>query len=432
MGYGGSQVLRFASNIVLTRLLVPEYFGLMALVNAFRQGLELFSDIGIAQNIVRSKRGDDPDFLNTAWSISVLRGVLLWTALIVLAYPLSIFYGEPLLFKVLIAISVVTIARGFVSTRIYTLNRHLIIGKVTLFEFASQFVSIATMIIVALIYPSIWALVIGAIVGQTFRAVLSFILFPGHKHKFMIQAEARKEIVSFGRWIFLSSIILFLAEQSDRLILGKLIPLETLGVYNIAYMFASIPQQVMKQMSFKVIFPIVSKRIDLPRKQLKRKINRQLWKLHSVLILMFLGLAGFGDLIINFLYDSRYQEAAWMMPLLALGTWFSALFFIADPCLLALGKSFYSALSRAFRLFLIVVGLYVGFEIGGILGAIAVIAFADVPSYIASQYYLHREGLGSLLTDIRSTLILIGLMALVFLLRSAVGLGLPLETLPFL
>ncbi len=432
MGYGSSQLLRFASNIVLTRLLIPEYFGVMALVNAFRQGLELFSDIGIAQNIVRSKRGDDPEFLNTAWSISILRGLLLWAVLVLLAYPISRFYEEPLLFNVLIVISIVTIARGLVSTKIYTLKRHLVIGKVTLFEFASQFVGVVTMVFVAWLYPSIWSLVIGAIVGQTFRSVLSYILFPGHQHKFVIQPEARKEIVSFGRWIFLSSIVMFLADQSDRLILGDKVSLRTLGVYNIAYMFASIPQQVMKQMSFKVIFPIVSKRVDLPRKQLKRKINRQLWKLHSVLILMCLGLAGFGDLIINFLYDSRYQEAAWMMPLLALGSWFSALFFIADPCLLALGKSFYSAQSRVFRLVLIMVGIHVGFARYGILGAIAVVALADLPSYVASQYYLHREGLGSVLTDMKSTAVLVGLIALVFWIRSMVGLGLPFDKLPTL
>ena len=147
------------------------------------------------------------------------------------------------------------------------------------------------------------------------------------------------------------------------------------------------------------------------------------------MLVIFLGLAGFGDLIIDLLYDSRYQEAAWMMPLLALGSWFSALFFIANPCLLALGKSFYSAQSRLFRLFIITFGLVVGFQVAGILGAIIVIALGDLPAYLAIQYGLHKEGIGSFVQDMRSTFILIGLMGLVFLFRSVVGLGLPFDSL---
>ncbi|MFM6205833.1 oligosaccharide flippase family protein, partial [Planktothrix sp.] len=74
-GYGGSQVLRFGGNLILTRLLVPELFGLMALVNTFITGLNLFSDVGIRPSIIRSQRGDDPEFLNTAWTIQVFRGL---------------------------------------------------------------------------------------------------------------------------------------------------------------------------------------------------------------------------------------------------------------------------------------------------------------------------------------------------------------------
>ncbi|WP_416670812.1 oligosaccharide flippase family protein [Egbenema bharatensis] len=66
IGYGGSQVLRFGSNLLLTRLLFPEFFGLMGLVNVFIIGLALFSDVGIGVSIVQNKRGEEPAFANTA------------------------------------------------------------------------------------------------------------------------------------------------------------------------------------------------------------------------------------------------------------------------------------------------------------------------------------------------------------------------------
>ncbi|MFM6402608.1 oligosaccharide flippase family protein, partial [Planktothrix sp.] len=90
-GYGGSQVLRFGGNLILTRLLVPELFGLMALVNTFITGLNLFSDVGIRPSIIRSQRGDDPEFLNTAWTIQVFRGLGLWIICLLITVPLAKF-----------------------------------------------------------------------------------------------------------------------------------------------------------------------------------------------------------------------------------------------------------------------------------------------------------------------------------------------------
>jgi O-antigen/teichoic acid export membrane protein len=93
--YGTSQILRFGSNLILTRLLIPDVFGLMALVYVFISGLHLFSDIGIGTSIIQNKRGDDPVFLNTAWTMQVIRGVGLWICSLLIAWPVAAFYAKP-------------------------------------------------------------------------------------------------------------------------------------------------------------------------------------------------------------------------------------------------------------------------------------------------------------------------------------------------
>ena len=90
-----NNAMRLAGNMILTRLLFPEAFGLMLLVGVFTAGLQMFTDLGINQNIVQSERGDDPTFLNTAWTISVLRGVVLWLLACLLTWPYAMFYNEP-------------------------------------------------------------------------------------------------------------------------------------------------------------------------------------------------------------------------------------------------------------------------------------------------------------------------------------------------
>ena len=71
---GIGQVMRLASNLILTRILSPEDFGLMALVTSFLIGLAMFSDMGFGPSIMQSKRGDDPVFLDTIWTLKIIRG----------------------------------------------------------------------------------------------------------------------------------------------------------------------------------------------------------------------------------------------------------------------------------------------------------------------------------------------------------------------
>src|SRR5262245_41996259 len=77
-GQGFSLAVRFATNLLMTRLLVPEMFGVMAIANIVLVGLNMFSELGVRQSVIQSKHGDDPRFLNTAWVIQIFRGALLW------------------------------------------------------------------------------------------------------------------------------------------------------------------------------------------------------------------------------------------------------------------------------------------------------------------------------------------------------------------
>ena len=78
IGQVSSALIRLGANILLTRLLLREAFGLMAIVYVLMTGFLLFSDIGLGPNVTQSKRGEDPDFLNTAWVLQILRGGLIW------------------------------------------------------------------------------------------------------------------------------------------------------------------------------------------------------------------------------------------------------------------------------------------------------------------------------------------------------------------
>src|SRR5450631_1441433 len=123
--YGGAMALRLLSNIVLSRLLVPQYFGLMTLLNTTIMGLTLFSDLGLTPNIIRSKRGDEPAFLNTAWTIQVMRGAILWICCVLVSWPFAKFYGEPRLGLLVPVIGLSLVISSLNATSLSTLARHM-------------------------------------------------------------------------------------------------------------------------------------------------------------------------------------------------------------------------------------------------------------------------------------------------------------------
>lgn len=419
-------MLRLASNLILTRLLSRDLFGLMALVQVFVVGLELFSDVGLGPSIVRSPRGEDRDFLNTAWTIQVTRGFALWAISAAIAWPLAAYYDDkPELLWLLPIVSSVSAIRSLASTNIHSLQRNLKVGTRVRLNLATQVLSLLVTLTVASIYPSIWALVAGNLVASLAFTYGSYRLTNEPLNRFAWDRSAIDELVSFGRWIFVSTAMTFLAQQADRLILGKLLSATLLGVYAIAFTFADIPQQVVERLRSSVIFPAISKQIDQPRSQLRAKLLKPRRKVLLGLVGIVTLLAGGGDLLVTALYDPRYYLGAAMLPILALGLWPRVLSATIDPALLAIGKSFYSALGNFLKFGYLLILMPWGYSQFGVLGAIVAIAFDDLPYYLAANYGLWREGLSGWHQDLVATFVLAAALAGFVWGRSLLGIPFP-------
>ena len=140
-------------------------------------------------------------------------------------------------------------------------------------------------------------------------------------------------------------------------------------------------------------------------------------------------LVALGDIVIEILYDSRYKEATWMMPILCVGIWISVLFYTISPALLAIGKAVYSAQSNLAGFIMVVVGLPLAFFHFGLVGAIIVIALSDLPLYVVNLYGLGREKLSCLAQDIQMTAFFIGVLSVFLIIRNYLGFELPIREL---
>jgi O-antigen/teichoic acid export membrane protein len=425
VAYGSAQVLRLASSIVLTRLLLPQYFGLMTLLNTLLTGLNLFSDVGLNANVTQNPRGDDPSFLNTVWTIQVLRGLTLWGACVVLGWPAAVFYREPALRFLLPALGLGTLISGFDSTALLTLSRHLGVRKLSLLELGTHAFQVTVTIVWALVHPSVWALVGGRLCAETMKMIVSHRMGGGWQNHFHWERAALKSVFEFGRWVFVATALCFLALQSDRLILGRLVSFRTLGLYGIAYSLADIPRQVILAFCGKVAFPYMAKLAHLPRDRYRAAVLRYRWMVLLATALILTIVLNTADLALVHIYDKRYHAAAWMIPIFALGLWHTVLYSTTTPCLLALGKSSYNAAGFFLAVLVLFIGLPLSYYAFGMIGAVVIVAFSDFPMYVVNLRGLWKHNLLTLGQDAKATALFILICSLGVAIRFAVVGGFP-------
>lgn len=415
--YAASQSLRFASNLILTRLLVPEVFGIMALVNIILQGLEMISDIGVGPSIIQNPRGEDRDFMRTAWTMQIIRGAVLWMLATAIAWPLAWFYEEPMLLYVLPVAALGILIDAFTSVQVGVLNRRLQFGRIIAIDLSCYALSVVVMVVGALFSKTVWPLVIGGGMGTLTSVALSHVVLGGPRMRFRLEREAVHKIFHFGKWLFVSSILGFLCGQFDRIFLGKFMEMGQLGVYSIAFMLSQVMVQIVYLLSRKVIFPLYARTAE----ESVERLRRQTLKVRSVLLAVTLPpmwvLVVIAPELIDFLYDDRYLAAGWMLQYLATGAIFATILGPVDSVLMASGDSYRHMLLQFFRTVLIVTALSIG---GYFYGATGVI-FGYVASHVLQYPFLaalvrrYKVWLPSL--DFAAVAVSAGAIALGFLLK---------------
>jgi len=403
IGYGVGQALRLGSNLIMTRLLVPEMFGVMAIANIILYGLALFSDFGLGQSIIQSRRGEEPLFLNTAWVVQIIRGGVLCLVALLIALGLSIahkyhllppdsVYAHPSLPPIILALALSPLISGFESNKLALARRKLELGLVTQIELASQFSALCCMLAWAWVDRSIWALVAGALVSIAVRVILSHTLLHGPKNGIAWDRECFREIIGYGKWIFLSSILGFLLASGDRLMLGGLVDAKVLGLYSIAYLMVSSIQQVVGKLIDNISFPLLSEVIrDTPDQACSKYYKLRLPV--DIFLLLLTGILFFsGHVIINFLYDGRYAAAGPMLQILSVAL-FENRFGVTGQYYMAKGVPRVLIPLIGSRILPLYILLPLAFKYYGFDGALWVIATNSFFSIPVTYYYKKVNGI---------------------------------------
>lgn len=407
LGHFSRQLIRFGGNLILTRLLLPEAFGVMAIATVLLFGFQLFTDVGLKQNIVQSQQGDDPAFLDTVWAVQILRGGLVCSLSLLAGAALALLqgtpwlpagtaYADPILPAIIFALSFNALIQGFESTKVGTASRHLALSRITLQDLGTQCLGLLVTLVWASRQHSIWALVAGSLAASTARVLLSHFLLPGSRNRLRWNRTHFHEIFGFGKWVFLSSIAGFFLGNADRLLLGGLVGPEVLGLYVLAYLMVNALQWAILNLVMTVSFPVLSEAVRARQDGLQHLYYRLRRPLELASALLAALLFGFGSWVVGLLYHAKYAAAGRMLEIIALSL-ATVPYQLSDQLYLALGHSRLLFLLNAFRTVAIYALLplaYFSRGLDGALWAIALVPFLSIPVSLCINHRLGVMDLG--------------------------------------
>lgn len=388
LSHGLGQVIRLGSNLVLTRLLAPELYGVMSVGYVIMTGLWMFSDIGLSAGAVQNRRGHDPKFLNVTWVVQIGRGVVITIAALIFAVgvgwaqvegwvsPQSV-YADPKVPVLIALISVYGIITGFESTRTIWARRQLSLGRIARIDLSCQIATTIFQLVWAWLSPTLWALAGGWMFGAALRVVLTHVALPGPANRFQWDRDAFHEVFHFGKWVFVSSSVSFFLSSGDRLLLAAYLDARTLGYYTVALLLTSALQQAMGRVVGIAVLPALAEVLRDKPSQLAKTLYRIRWPLDVACLPCAGMLFMLGDPIVHILYDDRYAAAGWMLSVLAL-TLLTTPLNVFDQCLLAMGRIRLLTAINVVRLIALFCFIPLGYSLKGVQGAVAAVVTSSL------------------------------------------------------
>jgi lipopolysaccharide exporter len=384
-------VLTFARGIVLARLLTPDVFGLMAVSLMATRLIEIFTETGFGAALIHRQEQFE-EARDTAFTMMLMRGVLLSVLSVAIAPFVAAFYDEPQLTSIVAVAGLSFLLSGCQNMNTVALQKELDNKRLTYLDLAGNVLKFVSAVGLAWWFRSVWSLVYAQIVSAAISSLLSFVMVPGRPRLCFNRAIAR-DLYGYGRFITGLAIVVFFTRELDNALVGKLLGMEMLGFYVVAYSLATIPSDYLSRFLAKVIFPMFSKlQKDLPA--LRVEYVRGIRIITAVLVPVSVAMLVLSPEIVRALYGPRWSLAAGPLAVLALFGCFRALWLINGYLYNAIGKpyiDFYMNLARLIAMGALLFPLTVKF---GLVGA-AVAVTAPMAVQFAIGVYLSQRFIGA-------------------------------------
>ena len=393
------RLLDFASVVVLARLLSPDDFGVVAIATSFVAIIEGLAAFDVNKALIRT-RDEDRALYDSAWTLSTLRGLVAGLCMVA-ATP---FVGDSRIAAVLLVLALSPVLGGFANPRFVTYERDLVYSRLAALTLGAKVVSVGVTLVVAVVYRSYWALVVGLLAGTLSTTLLSYALRP---YRPRVSLARVADIFGFSGWLSAATVVTTLAMETDRIIVGRLIGVADAGLYYMTQRVGVLPTRELISPLQRILFPSFSE-LAHDRERLRRVALESINVLGSLSLPAGVGFALVASDFVPLALGAQWLSIVPLVTILVPYLGVRATLSMTWPCAMALG-----VVRLLFRVSLVYALVHLpvfiaGTALFGLKGAIWSIVGAGVVYSYLNAWLLKRTlgiRLGEMLSRLRRPLV---------------------------
>lgn len=313
----GSQVINLLVQIILARILAPEIFGLIALIQIFIAVAQVIVEAGIGNYIIQKKELYNSD-ISTSLLINLFLAIIIYLVLFFTAPFIAGFYDKIILIDVLRIYSFAFIFQSLYVTNQAIFQRNLKFKNIAYITLVSSIVSAIMSISFVYFYKSVYVLVLQQLVFHLFKAVL-FTYHGRENILFRFSKKSFKSIYKYSSYLLFIGILNQIFDYSYLIAIGKLFNIEQAGFYHISFMLVGFVMVTISLIIEKVSFPILSKLFHNSILKFKQKLF--LFSNVSILLIttssFIFSLYSFE--ILSFIFGEKWIDASLILSYISLG-----------------------------------------------------------------------------------------------------------------
>lgn len=386
-----TRVITFIRLAILGRLLTPTQFGYFGIATLLLALLEILTETGINVFLVQEKK-HIKEYINSAWVVSILRGAILSFVILISAPFIAAFFNASDATSVIMLMAFVPFIRGFINPAIISFQKDLLFHKEFILRFILFIIDAIVVILLAFITRDAASFVWGLIASAILEVILSYVLIPLWP-KLVFQYQQVKYIVKRGSWVTLTGIFSYFAENGDNITVGKLLGTASLGIYQVAYKFSTLPVSEITNVVNQVIFPVYTKFSDDKKRLWSAFIKVTVGSSMAAFLLAII-IFLFAEPIILFFMGDQWLLAVPVIKILAIYGFVRTIFGNFAPLFLSLGKQDYVAkmtFVRVLGLLIAIIPLVSTYGMVGAGYAMLLSIIVEIPIILYYTYSLVRK-----------------------------------------
>jgi lipopolysaccharide exporter len=387
-------LIRLVSSLVLTRVLLPEAYGTITILVSILYVIGNILDTNVTLFVVRDKNAEQPRYLNTAWTMRLIRSVVSGSVLFVCAPLIATkIYDLPALTLPLRVFSLWFLIDGFESMAFALAIRRKQARLQMYSELAASVLSTAFSIAYCYRYHTFWGMAFGMLLNRLIMTLLSHRLYRDSRPRLLIDLAAAREILVYSKFTVPSSFLTLGLNQFDKIVFLRLFDLRLLGLYGLAGNIAGSVETLISKISQAVLYPRCAHNFRENPDTAKQRYYTENTRLFAGILAMPAAICGAAHLIITLLYDSRYSEAGSVLQALAFRAVLLSLASPAEDLLISAGQFHVILVGNVLRAAWIILGSLLGYYFLGFLGFVYGLSLSGLPALFYYLWLQESKGL---------------------------------------